>query len=501
MRGVSVRFAVMAAVSAFLCGVLVCGVIFMGMPGLSIRADADALTDEEESDLMQMLKQTIDIISRRSLHPADEEELLQAALDGVIAHLEDPYAALLDKHTLDSMMEDFQNRGYSGIGVSITTAPEGAVILSVFADGPADRAGLISGDVIIEVDATKVEGMSLSDIGSLIRGPESTTVDITVLRNGELWGPVPVAREEVVQPTVSFTKIELTDVTLGYVSIERFAESTPDEMEVALQHLEAADGVLIDLRSNLGGILSSAIRVAEQMVRPGSVLETVGREGTLAEYSSDTPGVDVPIVVLTDRNTASGAEIVAGALRDRQGALLVGDNTYGKGTVQSIFDLTGGGLRITTAEFVLPSGERIAGAGLAPELYIARLGGFRPGAGHLPVDEVLSPGDSGADVLELRRSLHSLGYGDEAPTPYFDAATRRTVALFQADHGLEPSGVADQATLAVLSGLTESALVPLLEYLDQEVMDELLHLEWMVRDRQVLQSVRVLMARLKGIIE
>ncbi len=500
MREVSVRYAVMIAVAAFLCGVMVCGSIFLGMPGLSIRADADALTDEDESDLMHMLKQTIDIMSRRSLQPVDEEELLQAALEGVISHLQDPYAAILDKHTLESMMEDFQNRAYTGIGIKITTAPEGATILDVFADGPADRAGLARGDVIVEVDGMKVEGMTLSDIGSLIRGPENTTVDITVLRNGQPWGPVPVAREEVVQPTLSLETIDIGEMTLGYILIERFAESTPDEMQGALRSLEDVDGLLIDLRSNLGGILSSAIRVAEQLVSPGSILETVGRHGTIAQYSSDTRGVDVPLVVLTDRYTASGAEILAGALRDRQGALLTGDDTYGKGTVQSIFDLTGGGLRITTAEFVLPSGERIAGEGLTPDLYIARLGGFRPGAGHLPVDEILSPGDSGADVLQLRRSLHSLGYGDE-PASHYDAGTRRAVALFQSDHGLQPTGVADRCTLTVLAGRTESALVPLLEYLEQEVKDELLHLEWVIRDRQILQSVRVLMARLQGIIE
>lgn len=492
MRRIPLRSAAIATVVAFLCGMLTWGVLTE--PSMRVWASPSSAEDDE---LLDLFGTVLDIITDRALQPVDRDDLLRAAIHGMVASLDDPYAEFIDKESLASMMEDYRNEGYAGVGLRMISAPEGAQILDVFPGAPASRAGLRPGDIIVRVDGIDLAGMDLTEIGSLIRGPEGSSVLITVVRAGEEMEPVSPRRETVVRPTVSFEQVELDGLRLGYVAIDRFTESTPDEMKWALESLDV-EGLLVDLRGNPGGILSSAIEVTEHLVPPGPILKTITADGVLTEYESQTPGIDTPVVFLVDDYTASGSEILAGAARDRLNATLVGTHTYGKGVVQSLYDLGEGGLRLTTAEFVLPSGTRIAGEGLSPDILIFRSGATRSGADPLPMGEApLGPGDEGTEVFSLQWRLQGLGYLSDGLTGRYDGRTRVAVAAFQGDEGVRLTGIADQTTLERLAQRTDSP-APELD-LDGADLEELLPEEdWLLRDRQLLYSMRVLQREVAG---
>ncbi len=494
MRKVSLLAAVMACVLAFAGGMLTFSVVGQSEVNPALWAAPGESEDEELDDdgLVSLLMRTIDIIAQQSVRSVDEEELLRSAIEGVISSLDDPYAELMDKDDLDALMEDYREHGYSGIGIQITAVSEGAQVLEVFSDSPAEGAGIEMGDIITEVDGESIAGMRVDEVGSLIRGEPGTEVQILLLRDDEEVGPVAVQREDVVRPTMTYERIEIEGKDLGYISIGRFAEGTPDEFARALEKMEGADGLLIDVRGNPGGTLSAAISVTEHLVPEGPILVTEGRGGeVLSEFESETPGVDVPVTVLTDEFTASGAEILAGAARDRLDALLVGMNTYGKGSVQSVFDLEDAGLRLTTAEFVLPSGHRIGEQGLIPDVQILRTAGVSPGTIHVP-EEPLSQGDRGPAVQNLTERLRQLGYIDTPAGRHYDADVRRAVGEFQRDAGLKVTGRADEETLKLMADKTGTALDPLLEYLKEDASEEILEKEWLLRDRQRLQGLRAL---------
>lgn len=403
---------------------------------------------DEVERLYQLLREAVNIISRRALVPVDEEDLLMSAIEGVIESLDDPHAEFIDAGQLRDMMERFEGNQYTGVGMQIGEAPEGGRILQVFPDGPAHEAGLKSGDVIVQVDGSCVRDLPISEIAELIRGPEGTEVSVTVERKGEELKPLRMVRTSISQPTVSRSILDIEGRDLGYMAISQFGENTPQEVARALRELDSADGILLDVRNNPGGMLSSALDAAEHFAPAGPLLEAHGREGTVATYMGDTPRVDVPLVVLMNSYSASGAEILAGILRDTSDAVLVGMDTFGKGTVQSIFNLDEAGLRLTTAEYVLPSGYRLDGMGLHPDVYISRSGRTTPALDRwsLP-QEGISPEDSGDEVLLLKRQLQHLGYYDHQMDEQYDAKTRRAVALFQRKEGLKVTGVADEATV------------------------------------------------------
>ncbi len=486
MQRLSFRTAAMVSVVAFLLGMLTWGAFVA--PSVQVWAGPSSSEDDELLDLFNLI---LDLITGRSLEPVDRDELLRAAIQGMMSSLDDPYAEFIDRESLDAMMDNYRNRGYTGVGLRMISAPEGAQVLDVFSGGPASRAGLRPGDIIVQVDGLDVGGMGLAEIADLIRGPEGSSVLIAVLRAGRQLEPIVVERESVVLPTLSFEEVELEGVRLGFISIDRFTESTPDEMKRAMEQLDV-EGLLVDLRGNPGGILSSAIEVTEHLVPPGPILKTITREGPLAEYESETPGIEIPLVFVVDDYTASGSEILAGAARDRLNATLVGTHTFGKGTVQSLFDLGEGGLRLTTAEFVLPSGTRIAGQGLAPDVFISRSGATRPGPEPLPLGEIpLGPGDEGAEVLSLQLRLQALGHLSDGLNSVYDLPTRRAVAMFQRDHGLRVTGMADMLTLQRLAELTDSVdQAP--DQPDVSLEDLLPEEDWLLRDRQLLHSIRVL---------
>ncbi len=494
MRKVSLTTVAVLVLGAFILGAFASSSV--DFPFGSDRAAADSLLGTDDSDeMLEIFERSIEIMSERSLIEVDRDALMRGAIRGALSMLGDPYADFIGKDAFSNMMDQYYQPTYAGIGVRVTAAPDGAQILEVFRHGPAHIAGLQPGDIIVEVDGENVEELPLSDLVDLIRGEVGTEVTLSVLRDGEFVSGLTMEREEILQPTLDFDLLHVHGARLGYITIREFSDTTPREMERALDGLDEVDGLVIDVRGNPGGVLQSAVNTAAQLVPPGVILETHGRDDVLATFENDSPGVDVPMTVIIDGGTASGAEILAGVVRERGGAILVGANSYGKGMVQSIYDIGGNGLRLTTAEYLLPSGYAIAGRGLDPDMWISRTGTVEPSPRFATFERALSTGSDGPDVESLKSRLQSLGYYRSEVDDEYDRLTMRAVLEFQRDHGLPMTGGADMQTLERVSEMTGLVDSPLnygeLEDHEIEVDNPVFRI-----DRQMLSALRIHLGQL-----
>ncbi len=495
MRRLSVSTVAVLLIGAFILG----GVAFGGLEVFDPtprEASADpAFSDEEADALFERLKRSLDIMSRRSLAEVDRDVLIEGAIRGALLTLGDPYADYIDEERFSQMMDRYYQPTYAGIGVRVTAAPAGPLILDVFRHGPADRAGIEPGDIIYRVGDVDVSEMDLSDTVDLIRGEEGTEVTISVIRGEERIDDITIEREEIAQPTLEFDTLTIHGNAIGYITIREFSDTTPKEMERALEALSGVEGLVVDVRGNPGGVLSSAVDTAAKLVPPGKILETHGRDEVLAAFRDDSPGVTMPLTVLVDGGTASGAEILAGVARERGGALLVGEESYGKGMVQSIYDIDGYGLRLTTAEYLLPSGYAIADRGLEPDIFVTRGGRVEPSPRFATFDRALKQGDHGPDVESLNARLQTLGYYHGEVDDAFGPMTTRAVLAFQTEEGLPTSGEVDVRTLGRILDRTGYVDSPLrygaLEEDEVEVDNPAFRL-----DRQLLASLGIHLGQL-----
>jgi len=314
----------------------------------------------------------------------DSEALLRGAIRGMIEGLDDPYSTYFDASALEDLRVQTLEGEYSGIGVSVIDLDGYVTVLVPFDDTPAsttpfegadenDAIGLKSGDRILEVDGIDVVGMSTDHVAELIRGPVGESVEILVERPenemGEQYRFV-IEREQIEIPTADS---EVIDGDIGVLSITQFTAHTPEQVAAHLEKLEESgiQGLILDLRSNPGGTLEESLQVADQFLPPGPVVTTVDREGNEETLAVSGPGYERPIVVLVDRFSASASEIIAGALRDRADAPLVGERTFGKGSVQRVYYLDPEqttGMKLTTQRYLTPSGYNIEDEeGLVPD--------------------------------------------------------------------------------------------------------------------------------------
>jgi carboxyl-terminal processing protease len=298
-----------------------------------------------------------------------------AALRGALSALNDPYTALVEPQPRRLEKDDLHG-SFGGIGVWLSQTQDGSFLLSPMRNSPAIRAGIQDGDVLLRVDDTTITpDMSWSDVQVLIRGPVGSEVQLTIHREGM---PEPlvliIVREEIITPSVTWRMVEdQTDV--GYVKIARFTERTPKELEEAIADLQdqGMARLLLDLRDNGGGLLTEATQVASQFLDGGVILYEHRRNIKEKPYPVQEDGVarEIPLVVLVNGGTASASEIVAGALQDRERGVLVGERTFGKGSVQLIYDLSdGSSLHVTSAQWFTPNRHQIDGQGLVPDIEV-----------------------------------------------------------------------------------------------------------------------------------
>jgi carboxyl-terminal processing protease len=296
-----------------------------------------------------------------------------AAIRGALSTLQDPYTLFVEPQPRAIEKAELQGQ-FGGIGALVSRGQAGEVILDPMVDSPAEQAGVKKGDVVLKVDNTPITSTMTTDaVLVLIRGEVGTKVTLTLQRTAAAEPiVVTITRATIETPSVEWRILE-QDPTIGYIHIRLFTERTPRELERALQDLKGAGAtrLVLDMRDNPGGLLDAAVSVASQFLRDGVVLYEDRKDEAEKSYVVTKGGgaLDQPLVVLVNRATASASEIVAGALQDRQRGPLIGERTYGKGSVQLVYDLSDkSSLHVTVARWFTPNRQRIDGQGLTPDI-------------------------------------------------------------------------------------------------------------------------------------
>ena len=317
-------------------------------------------------------------IRRNFVVEVDDKTLLNAAIKGMLSEL-DPHSAYLLADDY-KQLDDSAHGRYSGIGVDVGIQGQKIVIRRVIVPSPADKAGINPGDIITAIDGNPVRGRLLRGSIDEIQGEPGTTVTLTILPPGDdgQERKVELTREYINIPTLSF---ELLDQQYGYFRLSFFHRNSAKDMQDTLDSVKQdgieLSGLIIDLRNNPGGVLQPAVEMADGFLEEGLIVSTKGRNATMqlefrAHKGQWLPGV--PLIVLVDRGSASASEVLAGALQDHGRALIVGERTFGKGSVQSILPLkNGSGIKLTTARYYTPSGRSIQAKGIQPDLVVERV--------------------------------------------------------------------------------------------------------------------------------
>jgi carboxyl-terminal processing protease len=313
-------------------------------------------------------------VERRFYYDVPSDDVrMYGAIRGMIETLDDPYTAFVEPEAARILRED-NSGSFEGIGAYVEEAPGGGVfIIRVFENGPAERAGLRAGDIVIAVNSEDITGQILNESLLLIRGPAGTPVTLTVVREGvEEAFDLTVTRARIEIPTI---EARMLDDKIGYVALYEFNSQASARLGVAVSDLidAGAESIILDLRNNPGGFLDEAIRVSDLFLDDGVVLIQRDVDGNVREHRSGNGDIaeDIPLVVLINGGSASASEIVAGAIQDRGRGELVGETTFGKGSVQLLFDLSDGSqLRVTYANWYTPNDNSISDQGIIPDIVV-----------------------------------------------------------------------------------------------------------------------------------
>ncbi len=305
----------------------------------------------------------------------DAGALSQAAFEGMVEALDDPYTAYVDAETYQLSLSSFEGK-IEGIGAQVAVRDEQLMIIAPIPDSPAAKAGIRAGDIILEVDGQSTAGMSLAEAVLNIRGPKGTTVNLLILHQDEASPEeIEIVRAEIKLPSVHFEM----SVDIAYINMNFFSGRTDEELSPVLESItqRAAAGIILDLRSNPGGVLQAVIDVASHFLKEGVVVDVVDNQGehTASMVNPDGVTTDLPLIVLVDSFSASGSEVLAGALQDHGRATIAGTRTFGKGSVNILRQLEdGSGLYITMARWLTPNGRLIEGEGLDPDVELELTG-------------------------------------------------------------------------------------------------------------------------------
>ncbi len=302
----------------------------------------------------------------------DPEELAQGAIEGLLEALDDPYTSYLDPEMYELEWSAFEG-SYEGIGAFVTMEEGELIVVSPIAGGPAEEKGVKAGDRILEVDGVSTAGMTLTEALLMIRGPEGTWVTLLILHEGETAPiEIEILRREIELETVS---VEMLTDEVARIHITHFSQNTYEEfVDVLFEAYDSgAEGIVLDLRNNPGGYLHVVVDIADEFLDGGIIMYQENADGTVEEEEASSGGLatDLPLVVLVDEGSASGSEVLAGALQDRDRAQVVGTVTYGKGSVNLMLELSdGSALYVTTARWLTPDGHLIEGLGLTPDFEV-----------------------------------------------------------------------------------------------------------------------------------
>jgi len=356
---------------ALCCAILAlaAGIWLGGHPEKLPHPVADAFVEEDRA----LRAEVIDLIEDNFYKKVGEEELDDASLRGIVQALDDPYSHYLTPKETQQFDESVSGE-FEGVGMNVEEDRRGLKVLRAFEGSPAERAGIRRGDFILAVGSRSIAGMNSDVATSRIKGPAGTSVELEVFTPGEEdTRTVTLKRERIEIPVTTGRVVEREGTKLGVVELLGFSSGAHGLLRRQVDKVlaQGAEGIVLDLRGNGGGLLSEAVLVSSIFIEDGEVVSVRGRarpERT-QEAEGDAIDADVPVVVLVDGGSASASEIVTGALRDRERATVVGTRTFGKGLVQEIERLSNGGvLDLTVANYYLPDGETIGRNGIPPQV-------------------------------------------------------------------------------------------------------------------------------------
>ncbi len=343
----------------------------------TVIADRDEDSEAAERLPLEQLRTFTDVYSRikeNYVEEVEDEELLEFAIRGMLSGL-DPHSSYLDEDEFNELKIGTEGE-FGGLGIEVTMEDGFVKVVAPIDGTPAKQAGVEAGDLIVRLDDQPVKGMTLNDAVQIMRGEPGTKIKLTIVREG---------RDKPLQVTITRAVIEvqsvdsrMLDENYGYLRVSHFQTNTQEALDKALRNLESEakdglSGMVLDLRNNPGGVLSAAVSVSDSFLDDGLIVYTEGRVANSRLSYSARPGDALngaPLVVLVNEGSASASEIVAGALQDHKRAIVIGHRTFGKGSVQTIQDLSSGGaLKLTTARYFTPDGRSIQAQGIEPDIH------------------------------------------------------------------------------------------------------------------------------------
>ncbi len=352
----------------------ICGSVFAEKGNTEVAADTETLPYED----LRTFTEIFGRIKRDYVEPVSDKKLLEYAIRGMLSGL-DPHSAYLVAEEYQELKEGTTGQ-FGGLGIEVTMENGFIKVVSPIDDTPAQKAGIKTGDLIIKLDEKPVKGMSLTDAVKLMRGEPGSKIVLTIVREG-LEAPLKLtlARDII---KVKSVKSRILEKGYGYVRISSFQSGTGEGLKEAISALKkenggALKGLVLDLRNNPGGVLNAAVEVSDAFLRSGLIVYTEGRIENSEMRFNATPDdliEDAPIVVLINGGSASASEIVAGALQDQKRAVIMGEKSFGKGSVQTILPTSNGAaVKLTTARYFTPSGRSIQAEGIEPDIALGRV--------------------------------------------------------------------------------------------------------------------------------
>ena len=335
-----------------------------------------SLANSSEVDIykkIDLFGEVLEKINREYIDEINQSESMDSAINGLLQSL-DPYSSYMSPEILEEMQTETSGE-FGGLGIEVSMEAGVVKVISPIDDTPASKAGLKAGDYIVKINDTQVQGKSLSEAVDLMRGPVGSSIELTVRRRGEKKALTFNITREIIE--IQSVKSELLEENIGYIRLTSFNENSSDQIEKQIKKLKKnknLNSFILDLRNNPGGLLNQAIRISDFFLENGEIVSTKSRKKSdnrkwFAKKGDITDGKT--LLVLINYGSASASEIVAGALKDHKRAIVVGENSYGKGSVQSIIPLKNrGAIRLTVAKYYLPSGKSISEVGVRPDIEV-----------------------------------------------------------------------------------------------------------------------------------
>ena len=340
---------------------------------LFLKTSVNAKDSGDIYKKIDLFGEVLEKVKKEYVDDVDQSDVIDSAINGVLQSL-DPYSAYMNPDLFKNMQTDTQGK-FGGLGIEIGMESGVVKVISPIDDTPASKAGIKSGDYIVKIDKVQVQGKSLMEAVKLMRGPVGSSVELTIRRIGEKKAIIKKVNREII--VVKSVDAKILNQNIGYLRLKSFNDNSSKQLMKKIESFENKEkpkGYILDLRNNPGGLLTQAINITDFFLDDGEIVSTKGRKimenrRFFARKGDELNGK--PLIVLINNGSASASEIVAGALKDHKRAIILGEKTYGKGSVQSIIPLSdGGGMRLTVSKYYLPSGKSISEVGVEPDILV-----------------------------------------------------------------------------------------------------------------------------------